>query len=233
MGNPEEADAAAIPLPEIALIPDAHICGYKMNPANYLMLIENLLDLSHLHFLHDAADLEHVAVLPRETEAPADGVAWMKVIDRTELSLAALICGGDPKRQVRQEDEAIQFGPSLTLGIQRRTPLPGDTEPVKPSLMQIAHALTPLDERNTHQFFVMTMSDPFVIDPAEVLRTIQDVVFEQDVEVVRALQGSVDEDRRPGRVEFSMAYDAYGLKMRRILKVMKEREQKSHVTNQK
>lgn len=224
MGQPELADATAIPLPALDIQPGAHIVGYKLNPANYLMLIENLLDLSHLHFLHGAADLETVVVLPADIGPPVDGVAWRKVVERTEISLAAVICGGDPKRLIRLEDEVHQFGPSLTLGIQRRHALEGDTEPVRPALMHIAHALTPADDRHTHQFFVLTMSDPFVIDPADVLHTIQDVVFEEDVSVLADVQAVVDADVRPGRVEFNMAYDVYGLKMRRILKAMKDRE---------
>lgn len=224
MGQPERANPRDIPLPEMQFRPESTICGYKMNPCNYMMVIENLLDLSHLHFVHDAADLESVAVVPNEAPAPPNGVAWKKVIEKTEMLLSAHLCGGDPKRLVREEDCTAQYGPSLTFGYARREALPGDTEPVKPELMQIAHAITPMDTHNTHQFFTMSMSDPFIIDKAEVLRVIQDVVFEQDVDVVREIQAHVDSDVRPGRTEFNMIYDRFGLKMRKILKDMKKQE---------
>lgn len=224
MGRPERADPADIPLPDIDARPGAHVCGYKLNPANYMMLIENLLDLSHLHFLHAAADLAHVAVLPKEAPPRPDGVGWTKTIERTELGLTALMFGDDPKRLVRQVDESHQYGPSLTVGVRRHETLPGDLEPVRPASMHVVHALTPVDECNTHQFFMTAMSDPYVMPLDEVRHILQDIVFEQDVDVLRPMQVYVDGDTRPGRVEFSMAYDTYGLKMRRILKGLKARE---------
>lgn len=223
MGRPELADPAKIPLPEMQS--GYSVCGYKMNPANYLMLIENLLDLSHLHFLHQAQDLEYGAMAPSPAPAPADGVAWKKSIEQTEIGpIIGGFCGGDPTHVVRQEDETIQYGPSLTFGIQRRETLPGDDRPAKPALMEIAHALTPMDSRNTHQFFTVVMSDPFVIDASAVLRAFQDVVFEEDVEALRDVQASVDGDVRLGRVEFNMAGDRFAVRMRQILKDLKEQE---------
>lgn len=223
MGQPELADPAQIPLP--AMDNPHAVCGYKMNPANYMMLIENLLDLSHLHFLHDAASLEHAAVVPDDAPAPADGVAWKKCVERTEAGIIVAMCGDNPKRLVRQEDEVIQFGPSLTYGTQRREALPGDSlPPVRPALLQIAHALTPMDHRNTHQFFMLAINSPFTISEREALAQVEDVVFEQDVQAVRDMQAYIDEDVRPGRVEFSMAGDRFGMKMRQILARMKARE---------
>jgi nitrite reductase/ring-hydroxylating ferredoxin subunit len=225
MGSPEDADPARIPLPDLQDKPESTICGYKMNPCNYMMIIENLIDLSHVAFLHQAADLEFVAVVPEDAPAPPDGVAWRKIVDSTELALSAALCGGDPKRLVKQTDTTIQFGPSLCFGTVMREPLAGDTEPVAPALMQIAHAITPQDERSTHQFFTLAMSDPFVMDRDEVKHIIQDIVFEQDVEVALDMQATIDNDRRTGRTEFNMAYDRFGLRMRAIIGAMKQREQ--------
>ncbi|WP_066555867.1 aromatic ring-hydroxylating dioxygenase subunit alpha [Croceicoccus bisphenolivorans] len=224
MGPPEQADPQQIPMPDMLDRPDDTVCGYKLNPCNYLMLIENLLDLSHLHFVHDAADRDSVSVVPEDAPAPPDGVAWRKVVEEAEVLLAAHFAGGDPKRRVRQEDGTTQFGPSLCFGYQRRDPLPDDDTPVVPALIQIAHAVTPLDERQTHQFFMTVISDPLVVEPAQMLHVLQEIVFEQDVEVVAEVQANVDADRRQGRTEVNMPYDRFGLRMRRILADMKARE---------
>lgn len=221
MGDPERADPASIPLPEMQHRPESTICGYKINPSNYMMIIENLLDLSHLHFVHQASDLASVAVVPQEIPGPPNGVVWRKVIEESEIMLAANLCGGDPKRLAREEQQTGQYGPSLCYGYVTREALPGDELPMVPELMQIAHAITPMDARNTHQFFTMSMSDPFIIDKSEVLHVIQDVVFEQDVDVVRSLQENADREYRSGRTELSMAYDKFGVKMRRILRDLK------------
>jgi phenylpropionate dioxygenase-like ring-hydroxylating dioxygenase large terminal subunit len=221
MGEPEKATAAEIPLPDLGA--GQTVTGYKLNPANYMMLIENLLDLSHLHFLHGAADLEHAGTLPKDVAGPRNGVKWRKIVERTEQGIVALHHGGNPDQVVRQTQEVTQFGPSLTFGYTQADALPGDPPPT-PAVSTIAHALTPRDARSTHQFFCLTVSDPFVTPVEDVLAVVEDIVFEQDVQAVHGVQANVDEDNRPGRVEVSMAGDRWGIKMRRILKDMKAKE---------
>jgi phenylpropionate dioxygenase-like ring-hydroxylating dioxygenase large terminal subunit len=221
MGKPELADPATIPLPHVE--PGHSLTGYKMNPANYMMLIENLLDLSHLHFLHDAADLEHAGTVPRDAPSDSNGIGWIKTVERTEQGVIAVNHGGDPKQLVRQEQTSIQYGPSLLFWTSLLTAFPGDP-PAKPGLLSIAHALTPLDERNTHQFFWLITSDPYVIPTEAVQNIIENVVFQQDVEAVSDIQANVNEDRRPGRIEVSMTGDRWGIKMRKMLKELKARE---------
>lgn len=224
MGDPELADPKDIPMPEVDLKSDATVYGYKMDPSNYMLVIENLLDLSHLHFLHKAMDLSHVAVVPPESAAPVNGVAYKKVVEQTETGIIGAEFGEDPTRRVRLEDEVIQVGPSLNYGYQRREPIPGDDTPALPAVLTIVHALTPIDYENTHQFFMMSGSHPFARDPSEFLYAVQEIVFEQDVEALRVMQKYIQDDVRPGRVEYSMAYDRLGLKMRKILNAMKQKE---------
>ncbi|MEZ5897178.1 MAG: aromatic ring-hydroxylating dioxygenase subunit alpha [Parvularculaceae bacterium] len=225
MGDPTRADPCEIPLPDIGGNCAVKLYGYKLNPANYMLLIENLLDLTHVHFLHGASDLTYAAgSLPREAPSPVNGVSWMKEIPQTETGLLGSMCGDDPERLVRMAEDSTQYGPSLNIGRQSRSPLPGDIEKCKLEKFVVAHALTPLDHRNTHQFFMLCYSDPLVIDPQLVLKQTENVVFEQDAEAVLFMQRFIDEDNRPGRVEFNMACDRFGMAMRKILRVMKERE---------
>jgi vanillate O-demethylase monooxygenase subunit len=220
MGEPEKADPADIPLPDFR--PADELTGYKLNPANYMMLIENLLDLTHLHFLHEAADLEFAGTLAKDQPGPANGVKWSKVVERTELGALARYVGGDPDQIVRQTSVVTQYGPSLLVGYTSNEALPGDPSP-KPQEATIIHALTPLDEHNTHQFFWRGVTDPYV-DREAVRARIENVVFQQDVDALKDIQVLVDEDERPGRIEVSMAGDRWGIKMRKILREMKARE---------
>lgn len=71
---------------------------------------------------------------------------------------------------------------------------------------------------------MLVTSAPFAMDRAEMLAIVRDVVFEQDVGALRDIQAAVENDDRSRRVEFSMPYDDVGLKMRRILREMKEGE---------
>lgn len=224
MGPPDQADVNQIPLPPIESAPGCVVDGYKLNPANYMMMIENLHDVSHLHFLHGATSASFVDAAPVELPAPPDSVSWEKVTDQAESGIIAQICGDDPARLVRLEDGGTQFGPSLTFGYQRRKPLPDESDLPRPASLTIAHAITPQDYRSTHQFFLLASSDPFTQDMAKVIFDAQEVVFEQDVGALRDMQAYVETDARPGRVEFSMVFDKFGVKMRRILKAMKDRE---------
>lgn len=45
MGKPERADPKDIPLPDTGTDLEAAAYGYKLNPSNYMMVIENLVDL--------------------------------------------------------------------------------------------------------------------------------------------------------------------------------------------
>lgn len=225
MGDPKNADPANIPLPDdLDQEPERTVHGYKMNPANYMLLIENLLDLSHLIFLHGAAEVSYLSTLPEELPPPPNGVAWKKVVERTESGFLATLCGDDPTRVVRLEDEGRQFGPSLSSGYQRRFSLPGESDHPRPGVLTVTHAMTPIDRSNTHQFFMVNTSEPFGDDAAKILYDAQEIVFEQDVDAVRDMQAYIDTDARPNRVEFSMLFDRNGLKMRKILKEMKARE---------
>lgn len=224
MGKSDKADPKNIPLPEVELAPENTIFGYKMNPSNYMLVIENLLDLSHLCFLHGAADLAHVAVVPKEEPTPRDAVGWSKRVECTETGIVGAECGDDPSRLVCLEDSVTQFGPSLSFGYQKRFALPGEAEAPRPGVLTVGHALTPSDHRNTHQFFMIAMSDPPAKTLDAMLYGVEEIVFEQDVEAVRAMQAYIEQDTRAGRVEFSMAYDSFGIKMRRILREMKQRE---------
>jgi vanillate O-demethylase monooxygenase subunit len=222
LGHPELANPENIPPIER----ECHASMYTHNPGNYLLLIENLLDLTHIHFLHgeQAASIEQ-ADEPVHNYDVTNGVGWTKSVEKEKMGLVGYWTGGDPEQWVQSEYIQRQIGPSLNDNTNFRKALPGDEKIASPSLFYVAHAITPEDEYNTHQFTYFSLGEPLVIPPEAVTQITAEKVFADDVKVIKEMQKNILEDNRQGRVEFGVVNDRFGLKMRKILKEMKALEQ--------
>lgn len=225
MGDPERADAAQIPLPELdAAETWRSISGYKHNPGNYMLLIENLLDLTHLHFLHGAevSDLRQANTPPKAMPMPANSVGWQKETAQARAGVFAALAGGDPGKTVRVFTWSKQLGPSLNCGVEDRFALPGEEDALYPLRFQVSHAITPQDDDNTHQFFFLSFNRQLTDGMEGFAAFARDVVFEQDVTAIRYMQEAIRGDLREGAVEFGIPSDRFGISMRRILRKMSE-----------
>ena len=225
MGDPDRADPAAIPMPTL----DADETwrsgtGYKHNPGNYMLLIENLLDLTHLHFLHGAevSDLTQAETPPKALPMPLNSVGWGKQTARATSGMFAALTGGDPTQVVRVDTWSKQFGPSLNCGAEDRFALDGENHPLYPLRFRVVHALTPEDANNTHQFFQTSFNRDLVGGMDAFVTLARDVVFEQDATAIRYMQSAIRQDRREGSVEFGIPSDRFGVSMRSVLRKMKQ-----------
>lgn len=224
-GDPALADIEKLPLPREYETPLPALCaGYTFNPCNYMLMFENILDLSHLHYLHGVADAEFGNTHPKKLDTPDNSVGWIKDVPRTKVGPSARAYGGNPDRVARRVESDIAHAPSLIRSIIERTPLDGESDPVVPSLMRITHALTPRDERGTHQFWCSEASSPFAISIDDVARNIQRI-FAEDVEAMQLIQQAIDADPDAEFIERSIPTDRYGIRMRRILHDMARAEQ--------
>ena len=227
MGNPERADVAEIPYPKLDEGENwRKVEGYKFNPGNYLLLIENFFDQAHLHFLHGdhVSDLAQATTLPKTLETPPNVIAWRKDTDQVKAGLFAGLAGGDPDELVRVVGMDTQYGPSLNYGVEDRYSLEGVENPLYPLRFHVFNAITPKDINGTHQFFQLNTNFD-VLQGLDWFRDFsRDVVFQQDVEAIESMQNAIVNDHRTGKVEFGIASDRFGLTMRRMLKKMKDAE---------
>lgn len=226
MGDAKQADPATIPLPDEDEGPWHTVRGHVLNPSNYMLVIENLLDITHLHFLHGphVQDRDYAETPPSSIAAPINGVAFRKEMAATAVSLFATWCGGNPTQLVRQIDSCQQIGPALSYNMQERFALAGDDHPIHPQRNRITHCLTPADERTTHQFWELAFSSPLQVELNFVRTFVESNVFSQDMEAVGYIQAMIEEDRRSGQVESGIPSDRFGVKMRNILRKMKAAE---------
>ena len=226
MGDDNGADPSLIPLPDPPAGSWHSVEGHVINPSNYMLVIENLLDITHLHFLHGphVQDRDYAETSPKSIDPPVNGVAFVKEVAATTVSLFATWCGGNPAQVVRQVDTVRQFGPSLNFATQERFALAGDTAPVHPQQNRITHCLTPADERSTHQFWQLSYSSPLQVDRAFVRDFVEARVFAEDMAAVGYIQDLIETDRRPVNVEAGIPSDRFGIKMRGILRRLKAAE---------
>jgi vanillate O-demethylase monooxygenase subunit len=227
MGDPTKADPATVPYPKLDPNETWHrVEGYKLNVGNYMLVIENLLDLSHLHFLHgeDAADIAQANSTSKRLTDVVNGVGYVKETPVVPAKQLAAFVGYDPTKLVRLVTTSRQVGPSINFGTEERFPLDDDQDPIFPMRFSIAHAITPETMTSTHQFFQAAFNRKFAGDLSVFRRIAEDVVFQQDAEALGLIQNIVETDRRTGNVEFGIAGDRYGVAMRGILRKMSQEE---------
>jgi phenylpropionate dioxygenase-like ring-hydroxylating dioxygenase large terminal subunit len=227
MGDPDKADPAAVPYPQL----DRNemwrtIEGYKLNPGNYMLLIENLLDLAHLHFLHggDVSDIAQANTPSNRLPNIANGVGYTKETPLAEAKLFASLTGGDPAKKVRVVTADMQLGPSLNYGYEDRYALDGQEDPLYPLRFHIIHGITPEGMNTTHQFFQVFFNRELLGGMESFRDFSEDVVLQQDCEAIACIQSAIESDRRTGTVELNIASDRYGIAMRGILRKLKQEE---------
>lgn len=222
MGAPEKADPASIPWPEENDPKEwSHYPFYTYNRCNYMLLMENVLDLTHLHYLHGplAADETYANTPPKPLDVGPNGVGWRKVVEDTEMSVFAQWAGGNPRQHVRRVEETRQFGPNILRVDTYNYAHEGDTEPVLPAYARSSHYWTPETLLSTHQFVSGTFNCPHAISLEDFVKYIHGNIFCQDQQAVIWIQDMILKGRRPQR-ECSIPSDRYSLKMRRILRQM-------------
>lgn len=220
-----EADPAEIPLPEIAEQTPHGIHVYTLNGCNYQLLHENLLDLTHLHYLHGphVAAAEYANTPPTVIELEGKpSVGFTKDVPTTAFAVPGLFCGADGSKLVRQTETGYTVGPALHYGLIRFFDLDGT--PTVPHRQVVLHAITPETDGSTHQFTTIRFDAPLA-RPAEELVAVVKGIFDQDVDALAMQSENIASDDRAGVVENSIPSDIPGLRLRRILARMAAAEQ--------
>jgi nitrite reductase/ring-hydroxylating ferredoxin subunit len=227
--DPAAADPDLIPWPGHELEGGDYVTGYTLNPANYAMIHENLLDLTHLQYLHGIGESEFTETAPTPLgpdELPARfadrSVGYRKDLETT-LSGYAVPAGDDPTVPVSRSGLMVSATAALSYAIERVEP--HDPAAARVRKVVIAHCITPADDSSTHQFWMYWHDVPFAIDPTDFAALIRSV-FDQDVEALGQIQHYTERDTRAGVVEHSVPADVPGLRMRRILHRLARAEQR-------
>ena len=199
LGDPKRADPA--------LIPDFHendaagftaVHGYLYVKADYRLLIDNLLDLTHVAIVHKTT-LGGPGILENPLEVQVEGDAvrtlrTMRGVDPAPIHRTIRHFPGKIDR--RQETE---FRPPVYVHINLGAVPHGSNEPIEEPHHVVINSLTPETDRTTHYFWSVARTR--ALDDESVsqrLRDIHMVAFNEDVVVIEAQQRMIDSDPAGG-----------------------------------
>ena len=229
MGDKELADPDLIP--EFSFITDENYAcaqGYLNIKANYQLITDNLLDLSHVHYLHpDVYQGGDFATFTNKVRADGDAV-W-SMLWRPDLKFDAervKMMGFAPDAIIDGEGHSRWTAPSLmlvyTAWFERgKTAEQGSRSPS-------AHLITPETEHSSHYFWAIGRTNR--IDDAEMTARaaamVNKVFTTQDAPMIEAQQEALGEntdflDQKP----IILKADAAGVLARRTLKRRIKQEQ--------
>jgi vanillate O-demethylase monooxygenase subunit len=222
MGEPALADPAAIEDFHWMDHPDWRAKGERLAlDANYMLLVDNLLDLTHLQFVHPTTlGTEAISGNPIRTERIGDGVRVTRWIMDSPAPPFFQKAGGFAPDENVDRWQIIDFTPPafvrLDVGAAKAGTGAPEGDRSQGITMRNLNAITPETATTTHYFWAQAhdfrIDDPTV---TELLFRQVHTAFMEDLAVLKAQQANIDAFGEPPQVDFNQ--DAGGLQARRAL----------------
>jgi vanillate O-demethylase monooxygenase subunit len=216
MGESEPDDPAKIPRLPHQTDPEMRcVFGLTTAKADYRLLSDNLMDLTHTALLHPSfGGLDYI---PQFKSWEED----QQVVSRYIIEhMPSFI--GEPGSTIHNHDEIRWIAPSTHILESRITPDDGSNHI---TYIPSAHILTPETAKSTHYFWSSAMAADTPMSDEDMYAQLVQAFDHEDKPMVEAVQ------RRMGDAELwdldpiLIATDAGSVRMRRILAAMIEREQ--------
>lgn len=223
MGEPTLADPASIP--DMSLIPPAgrghdNIDNYLHVKANYLLELDNLMDLSHVNFIH-LGSLGHASMRTGEVRVKEqDGRI------RADLFMPNTICGfGDIVGQLCDQWINIDWQAPTAMILEFGAVRPGEA-PIQRQDNYAFHLITPETERTTHYFYGTSACFPDTEAwKAAKIREAQTRAFcDEDNPMLEAVQERMGDDDFWSLRPAILPNDAAAIRVRRRIEQMCRRE---------
>jgi vanillate O-demethylase monooxygenase subunit len=224
MGDPARADPA--------LIPDIGAFGFGAPgwfdepsgllelKANWLLPFENLLDASHISFLHHGLiDSGNVALLPFTMSEDGPRLRVVRTIEKEPISPLTAKTFGFRGDHINRAIIADAIVPSL-CGIRVEVTAPEDPQ-AGMRVNQLIVGITPETLTTTHEFTAVAQSFPFENPNRE--DDVRNLLME-DVVAMEDIQRLFERLGPEASIELSVSSDEAAMRMRRILAAMLERE---------
>ncbi len=235
MGDPALADPATIEDFHWLDDPDWRWAGERLElKANYILLIENLLDLSHLSFIHRTTLGTHaVAETPMEYSETEEGVRVTRWILGHPAPPFFCKAGDFAADEPMDRWQIIDWTPPsfvrLDVGCARAGTGAPEGDRSQGITLRNMNAITPETDSTTHYFWATARN--FRLDD----RWMTDVVynnvhtaFMEDLEILQAQQANIETD--PDAPRINMRHDAGGIAARRRLEALIEAEQQAEAS---
>lgn len=229
MGEPANADHAL--LPDVAWFErpsNLRFSGSMEVACNYMLIQENVLDLTHFGHLHADTLAQTGWENPSmDVRVERNTVTYEQRFNDVALApFQALPMQLEIGKHVDRVDWGTFLSPAAHVaGIDVTDPRPG-ADGRTSYAFRIMHLTTPIAPDRTHYWWAVSQDygqhDPEV---ASATRNIIEVTFDQDKDVLESIQDTVNRSYQGGQAnEVSVTSDQPGLQARRILQAMLARE---------
>ena len=230
MGDPALADEALIPDLSYNDTPGWAVVGGSLHvEANYQLVVDNLLDLTHETFVH-ARTIGNAAVAetPMSSEVIGNEVHVRRIMQATPAPPLFKKVRG---LHTIDRWQLIRFQPPSSVSIDARG-YPAGSDDISQGLRWFSiNAITPIDERSCRYYWTITRC--FDQDDQALGQLIHDQIlatFMEDVEVLQAQQKLIETDQR-GRPEISVRADLGSVSARRVVQRLIEQEARATAAN--
>lgn len=226
MGDPAMADESSIPDLQYNDTPGWEVVGGVLDvKANYQLVVDNLLDLTHETFVH-AKTIGNAAVAETPMEARLEG---------NEVHVRRIMPGTPAPplfRRVRGLEtidrwQLIRFQPPSAVSIDARG-YPAGSDDISKGLRWFSiNAITPVDQGNCRYYWTITRC--FDQADAALSQVIHDQIlatFMEDVEVLEAQQRLIETDTR-GVPEVSVRADLGSVAARKLVQRLIQQESRA------
>lgn len=225
MGDPLAADASKLPDLTWLESPERKVVSALLPmKARAQLLNENLLDLSHLTFLHpESIGSDQVAEIPVTTEFGDDWVRATRVmtdVDCPPFFTKVMGLSGRIDRGQVAEFTAPSFH------ITHVSAKPAGSSDDEMCEHKVIHCITPERTNSAHYFWLVSRS--YAVDDPEVDALWTEggaFVFGQDVDACEAIEGVISAYEPDYPVELNMRVDGGPLRARRIIEGLVEKEE--------
>jgi vanillate O-demethylase monooxygenase subunit len=221
--QPPSGDERPPALPWLADAQWAFRYGYLHVQGSYVHMHENLLDLSHLSFLHAKTfGTPEYARSPVEMHCEGDNLEVWRHVQCELPPIYAKPLGWTGVRAVRSSGSRyVTPGLHVNTGLFRKVEAHDGPVP----MVQVAQVLTPETPTSTHYWTAQARN--FAIDDAamgEFMIKAQLAAFQEDAFALEQITAMQSLEREAGFQEFSIPTDRAGVLMRRRLKRLADLE---------
>lgn len=192
--------------------------GYMDIAANYMLLKENVLDLTHFGYVHRKSF--KILDWNRAPQVQVDGEQVEFRLDFAPTPLAPIFAEmtGFGSRPIGRVNWGRYLSPALQHAGQDFTdpsPLPGQRDRVS---FRVLHATTPVSPRRMHYFWFFAFDLPLTREQIDRVCELTLIGFNEDDEMISAVQQMMERDSRgPDYPEVMIATDQSAVQARRLL----------------
>lgn len=225
LGDPERIDE--VPLPhrlEWTEGEDFALVHGRMDvDANYMLLKENVLDLTHFGYVHASTfGITDWVDLPRFT-SDGDTTSYHQSFRQSPLPpVFAEPMGITPGTSYNRENYGSFVSPALQIAA---VDLQDPQTTAVTGRFRVSHATTPIDSNRMHYFWLLGRDYGTSEQEMRALKEITEVGFAEDEAMIEAIQALQERDPRGASApEISVKMDTAGIQARRIVQRWMARE---------